>query len=301
MFKNFSLKIKFTIIMVIVGFFANLIVAAGAFYYTQRFKTEELTREANMMLLSEKAARDYTSNQLRPSVMKATNKFVIQAESATFVALGIAKLFKKDLPHYTYSEPTLNPLNLKNLANPFQRKIINEFKANPQLKSSTGYHIFKGVSYFYVMKPVVAKQGCMVCHGNPENNSPITKAIVKKYGDAHGWHWKAGKVVGALSVLVPTKYLDKAALKNAIIIGIAIFGLPFIALIIALFFINKAIIKPIHDMTKLAEDVSVGKSNEDFKISGNDEIGTLAKSFNRLKKSYLKAIQMLAAKNKQDK
>lgn len=300
MFKNLSLKMKFTVIMVIIGFIANLTVAIGAFYYIQRFKKKELMHESNMVLFAEKSTRDYTSDTLRPAVMKATGKFVMQAESATFVALGVAKLLRKFLPNYIYSEPTISPLNLKNRANTFQEKIIDRFKANPSLKSVSGYHKFSGISYFYVMKPVVAKQGCMICHGNPSGISPITQAIVKKYGATHGWHWKVGTVIGALNVWVPTKYMDKAALRNSIIIGVAIFVLPFIAFIIALFFINKAIIKPIHDMTKLAEDVSVGKSNEDFKVKNNDEIGALARSFNRLKKSYVKAIEMLAKKNKEE-
>jgi len=301
MLENASLKMKFTLIMVIIGLCANLLVAAVSFYYIQKFKKHELTHEATMILYAEKSARDYTSNELRPAVMKATPKFVMQAESATFVALGVAKLIKKFLPHYIYSEPTLNPLNLNNKANFFQQKIIQKFKNNPNIKSLSGYHAFNGRSYFYVMKPVIAKNGCMICHGNPENKSSITQAIVKKYGDTHGWHWKTGQVVGALSVLVPTKYMDKVALRSSLIITLAIFILPFMAFIVALFFINKAIIKPIHEMTKLAEDVSMGKSNENFKAKGNDEIGMLAKSFNRLKASYLKALQMLAAKNKDNK
>ena len=301
MFKNLSLKKKFTVIMLIVGFAANLTVAAGAFYYIQKFKKDELMHEAKMVLFAEKAARDYDSGSLRPAVMKATDKFVIQAESATFLALGVAKLIKKFLPHYTYSEPTLNPLNLKNKANSFQETIIDRFKSSPFLKSVSGYHTFNGLSYFYVMKPVVAKQGCMVCHGNPDNNSPITQAIVKKYGDTHGWHWKVGTTAGVLSVLVPTKHRANIALHNAIIITAAFLILFLLAFIIAIYFINKAIIKPIHEMTKLAEDVSVGKSNEDFKVKGNDEIGALAKSFNRLKKSYLKAVQLLADRNKEKK
>ncbi len=301
MFKNLSLKMKFTAIMLIVGFAANITVAIGAFYYIQRFRKNELIHEANIMLFAEKSVRGYTAGELRPAVMKSTNKFIIQAESATFVSLGVARLINKFLPHYVYSEPTLNPLNLKSKANKFQETIIAKFRADRSLKSISGYHTFNNISYFYVMKPVVAKQECKACHGNPDNKSSITQIIARRYGRTHGWGWKAGTVVGALNILVPTKYIDQAALKNSIIIMAAIFVLPFFALIIALFFINKAIIKPIHDMTKLAEDVSVGKSNEDFKVEGNDEISALAKSFNRLKKSYLKAVQLLTEKNKKDK
>ncbi len=298
MFTNLSLKVKFALIMVLIGFVANLSIAIVSYYYIEGFKKRELTHDAKIILLAEKSSRDYTSNILRPAVMNATKKFVMPAESATFVALGVAKIFKKFMPDYIYQEPTLSPLNLKNRADAFQKNIIYKFKNNPSIKSISGYHKFNGTSYFYVMKPVEAKKGCMICHGNPENKSPITQAIVKKYGTTHGWHWKVGTVIGSLSVLVPTRYIDAVAVKNIIIIIAAIFVLPFIALIIALFFINMAIIKPIHEMTELAESVSTGKSNEDFKVKGKDEIGKLAQSFNRLKKSYLKAVQLLSEKNK---
>jgi len=293
MFKNLSLKWKFTVIMIIVGFFVNLTVAVFAFYFMQNFKKKELMHEAKLILYSEKSARDYTNASLRPAVFHATKKFVMQAESATFVAIGIAKELRKFMPDYIYSEPTLNPLNLKNLATPFQKGIINKFKADPAINSLSGFHTFKGKSYFYVMKPVIAKAGCLACHGIP---SAAPAAIVSKYGDTHGFGWKAGHVVGSLSVIVPTKYIDQTTLKSTIIVGIAIFVLPFMALIIALYFINKFIIEPIHAMTKQAEDISVGKSTEDFKVYSDDEIGALAKSFNRLKRSYLKAVEMLTSK-----
>ncbi len=296
-FRNLSLKSKFTFIMIIVGFIANVTVAVGAFYFIQHFKEKTLMHEAKMILYSEKASRDYTSQTLRPAVLGATPKFVMQAESATFVSLGIAKILNKFMPDYVYSEPTLNPLNLKNKADKFQSEIIQKFKTDPSIKSINGFHNFKGHSYFYVMEPVVVRSGCMLCHGNPQD---APKAIVAKYGSTHGFHWKIGHIVGALSVIIPTRDINRTALKNAILIAVAIFVLPFIALIIALFFINKFIIKPIHEMTKLAEDVSTGKSNEDFKVKSNDEIGALAKSFNRLKKSYIKAVEMLADKNRKE-
>lgn len=293
MFKNLSLKWKFTLIMVIVGFFANLTVAIGAFYFIQNSRKQELMHEAKMVLYSEKSARDYTAQFLRPAVSRVTKKFVMQAQSATFVALGVAKNLKKFMPDYVYTEAALNPLNLKDLATPFQKEIINKFKADPSISIMSGFHSFNGKSYFYIMKPVIAKTGCLACHGIP---SAAPAAIVSKFGDTHGFGWKVGHVIGALSVVVPTKYIDQTALKSTIIIGIAIFILPFIALIIALYFINKFIIKPIHEMTKQAEEISIGKSTEDFKVHSNDEIGTLAKSFNRLKRSYLKAVEMLTSK-----
>ncbi len=327
MFKNLSLKTKFTLIMTIVGFaaiLASLIWTLSLFHY---FGRKVLIHEAHIILNFERSTRYYVSQKLRPAAINRNNNFNklpydaddigrnaklqrmisdnndfdIRAYSGTSVAMHVGKYMREFVPPFIYSEPALSPLNLRDKANPFEISAIGKFKSNPSLKSVSGFHVFNGKSYFYLMLPVIVKKSCMVCHGNPSNPSPITAAVVKRYGDTHGWHWKVGTTAGVLSVLVPTKHRANIALHNAIIITAAFLILFLLAFIIAIYFINKAIIKPIHEMTKLAEDVSVGKSNEDFKVKGDDEIGTLAKSFNRLKTSYLKAIQLLADRNKEKK
>lgn len=80
------------------------------------------------------------------------------------------------------------------------------------------------------------------------------------------------------------------ALNEAIFIMVAIFIL---ILVVVITFLNKGIIKPIEKLTEYATQVSLGKSTDDFVVKSNDEIGKLAAAFNRLKTSYLKAVEML--------
>ena len=74
----------------------------------------------------------------------------------------------------------------------------------------------------------------------------------------------------------------------AIVLG---FGLVFS------FSASKSISSPIIMMTKAADEVSSGKKDVEFlNIEGDDEIGTLAKSFNRMINSVMLAIETLEGK-----
>jgi HAMP domain-containing protein len=54
------------------------------------------------------------------------------------------------------------------------------------------------------------------------------------------------------------------------------------------------VIRPVVKLSKLADQVSLGNMNvPDFKVRARDEIGSLAESFNRMKKSVVQAMKML--------
>lgn len=83
---------------------------------------------------------------------------------------------------------------------------------------------------------------------------------------------------------------EAATLNEAIFIMVAVFIL---ILVVVITFLSNGIIKPIEKLTEHATQISLGKSTDDFIVESNDEIGRLAAAFNRLKKSYLKAVEML--------
>jgi protein-histidine pros-kinase len=54
------------------------------------------------------------------------------------------------------------------------------------------------------------------------------------------------------------------------------------------------VIQPVTKLSKLADQVSLGNMDvPDFRARANDEIGVLADSFNRMKKSVVQAMKML--------
>jgi protein-histidine pros-kinase len=54
------------------------------------------------------------------------------------------------------------------------------------------------------------------------------------------------------------------------------------------------VIRPVTKLSKLADEVSLGNMEvADFHVRARDEIGTLADSFNRMKKSLVQAMKML--------
>lgn len=58
--------------------------------------------------------------------------------------------------------------------------------------------------------------------------------------------------------------------------------------------IRKLVLKPVVAMTNLADTLSKGSvTDEELKVDGNDEIADLTKSFNRMRRSVIKIIQLL--------
>jgi protein-histidine pros-kinase len=54
------------------------------------------------------------------------------------------------------------------------------------------------------------------------------------------------------------------------------------------------VIRPVTRLSRLADQVSMGDMDApDFQARGKDEIGVLADSFNRMKKSVVQAMKML--------
>ena len=108
-------------------------------------------------------------------------------------------------------------------------------------------------------------------------------------------HTKAssGDILGGIKLVYSLKPLRNSQwifTEETLIIAVI-----FIVLIILFlyFIIKSAIIKPITKMSKLADEISKGHFEEEITHPRNDEIGSLAKSFNRMQISLKKAMELL--------
>ncbi len=90
-----------------------------------------------------------------------------------------------------------------------------------------------------------------------------------------------------------------ASAKQSLSLVMAILIIIFAVFIITInVLLNQTVIQPIKKMSHLAKEVSTGKISDDFEQTFNDEIGTLAASFNRMKSSLEIAMKMLNSQSK---
>jgi HAMP domain-containing protein len=294
MFKNLKLRLRFTIIMIIVYILSLPFMIYGSYYILKQNAVREILEESNLMLAAMEGARKYTGEVLRPRISKELpDKFIIEAMSATFVARGIEKRIREKLPNYAFKEATLNPLNLEYKADNFEEAKIEEFKSGKLEKEWRGYKKTGTGNFYVIMRPVEIKPDCIRCHGDPLQAPPEVR---EQFGTTHGYGWKAGEIQTVNTIYVPADVPIENA-KKALILFTLLYSVFFFAVIIIIDRAIKAsIIKPIEEFVNVAEDISRGKFEREFAVKTDDEIKTLASAFTRMKLSLEKAMDIMRRK-----
>lgn len=172
----------------------------------------------------------------------------------------------------------------------FETAAIAAFKNSRDLEFKDGY---EGGVYRYA-RPIFVKQGCLKCHGNPED---APREVIEKYGDQVAFGYKVGDVRGIVSVKLPT--ISWQGLFTILSNPVAIL-LLIVAFILNYLFTQKIIIKRLRNLTQDATAISKGNLDTSLEyVSPNetkDEIDHAYHAVNLLKKSM--AIIMKRASKK---
>jgi protein-histidine pros-kinase len=118
--------------------------------------------------------------------------------------------------------------------------------------------------------------------------------MVALYGSKNGFGWKLNETVGAQIISVPMDIAEARVWRNlGLFIGIS--SAIFLVLLILLnVLLNRYVITPVTRMAKTAEAVSMGDASvAEFEYPGTDEIASLSRSFNRMRRSLDSAMKML--------
>lgn len=290
-----GLRAKFNLVMLITFTLGLLGIGFLGYNILLQNIRQEVLQNARILMDSALAMRDYTVSEIRPLLDKVpTTEFIPQTVPA-YSAHANFKRLRKNHKDYYYKEATLNPTNLENKASDWETDIIDYFRNNP---SQTEYYgtrntATSNVPFLYLSKPIrITNEKCLVCHSTPQN---APKTLLVKYGSSNGFGWKLNSVVGAQIISVPMSFAmeraDVAFHSFMLMIG-GIFIVIGILMNILLHFI---IIKPVTVISNVATQISTGSLNEtaEIQITGNDEIASLAKSFNRMQRSLVNAVKML--------
>jgi HAMP domain-containing protein len=259
-----------------------------------RHAQDEVLQHARLLLEKALAVRAYTSAQVAP-LLDTQMKYAFLPQSVpAFSAAEVLGKLQKAYPEYSYKEATLNPTNPRDRAVEWEADVIGEFRKSPDAKEFIGQRDTPSGRALYIARPIrINDAACLRCHSTVD---AAPKTMVERYGPANGFGWQLHEVIGAQMVSVPMA-VPLARSQQTWTALMTLLAAVFVAVGVSLNALLWAmVIRPVTRMAALAERVSLGKGDVPaFDARGRDEIGVLAQSFNRMRRSLTTAMKLLEA------
>jgi len=293
--NNWKLGAKLNLILI--GILVSAIALCGLLLsrILENKIEQEVADKAFLIIETMNSVRNYTSSQVKPELANrlATEAYflpeTVPAYSAREVFEGLRQ--QPEYENFFYKEATLNPTNLRDRADGFETEVTQQFRQDRQLKEKTGFKSDNLGKFYYIARPLeIKKASCLECHDTPAK-APAN--LVSTYGKEHGFGWKMNEVVASQIVSVPASKVYAAANRLKLSV-LGIVGSVFlVAIALINLFLKKSIIQPIRKMAVLSNEISTGNMDLEFSHTSNDEIGTFAKSLNRMVQSLKMALEMI--------
>ena len=290
--KDLSLIAKFNLVLVGVFSIALLVTGVLSYQILQHNARQEVIERAGMMMESALAVRGYTIGEIRPLLaLQMKHSFLPQTVPAYAATQTFVK-FREKHPEFQYKEATLNPTNPRNRTIEWEADIVERFRSQSEEKQLIGVRETPTGLSLYLARPIQIKDpACLVCHSTVD---VAPKTMLARYGTANGFGWKLNEVVGAQIVSVPMSLPIEQA-RRTFYTFMGTLAAIFVAITVVLnVMLRSIVIQPVVQMSRLADEVSRGKfDTPEFSEQAKDEIGVLAASFNRMRRSLEKAMKML--------
>lgn len=286
-----SLLLRVNVALIVVFALGATIAGLVCRTLLQRNAEREIRSEAELMMDSALAVRDYTATEVAP-LLSAQMRTQFLPQSIPFYAATEHFLhLRQSHPDYVYREATLNPTNPRDRATDWQTDIIERFRNDGSIREVSGERATPLGRSLYLAKPIRATAECLSCHGTAAA-APAT--VIARYGSDNGYGWEAGDVIGAQVVSVPVANAEARAdqaFRTFLGSLLAVFASLLLVVNLVLYLL---VVRPVRRMAQIADRVSVGDSGApEFATNGATEIATLGRAFNRMRKSLDKALSLL--------
>ena len=151
---------------------------------------------------------------------------------------------------YTFTLTNFNGLNPKNQPDPFESKVIMEYRSASALSMSR-IEFSNGKYFFRYTAPLVVKDSCLSCHAN--------------------FHRKVGDVGGCISVFIPFSEARAAMHQENMSLLVAMMGLTGSVILVLFLFARRLIFKPISDIRNVTSRIRDETFN-DIQTGDGDEL-----------------------------
>ncbi len=256
------------------------------------YKMQQKAIEQSLQMQTKAVADEYIAirhviaqNQDRINYDSAGN-FEFKALNPARVGNMVAEYFNK-LSSFKVKQTSLRYRNPLGAPDDFEREILQRFEKNPEVGTVFRQVNINGKPYYRLMKPIRVKKSCLPCHGEPAGEIDI--AGYPKEG------YKLGELRGAISVIAPMEAAIENMYNTLKMIGLSGLGLLLLAVLAVQTIVREFVQKPIDKLVDAADRISMGDFDVDVQVKG-EELGRLAKAFNRMKNSLKKSMELLQDK-----
>ncbi|WP_319423418.1 c-type heme family protein [Pleurocapsa sp. FMAR1] len=296
-FENIKIGTKFNSFVIII-FTIGILLSGLTFWKALEHRAEtEVSSKGLVLMETVNAVRNYTQDRINPLLKeRIETEFEFTPEAIpTFAAREVFEYFRKnpDYAQFIYKDAAPNPINLRDRADEFETKLVEEFKEQGSLQKS-GWREFSEGEVFYVARPfTLKKQSCLECHSSP---SKAPQSLLTTYGTENGFGWELNQIVAAQVIYVPAKEI-LTSVRRSFVTTMTILAATFIVIIFSLnLLLKRFVIQRIQKIARTAQAISRGDLKANFQEDSQDEIGLLVIAFNRMRSSVEVAMKLLNQK-----
>jgi protein-histidine pros-kinase len=287
-----KLLVKFNLAFVIVFALGLAIAGSIARNLLRQNAQQEVVDRANLLMEKAVVVSAYTTKQIAP-LLETQMKYSFLPQSVPqYSATEVLASLRGKYPEYSYKPAMLNPTNPRDRAVEWEADIITQFRSDPERTEFIGQRDTPGGRALYIARSIkIVNPACLACHSTP---AAAPKTMVDHYGPNNGFGWTLNEPIGAHIVSVPLA-VPLAQADRALFTVMALLGAVFVVIGVALnLMLWKLVIRPVTQLSNLADRVSLGELEApEFAVRSKDEIGTLAESFARMRKSLVHAMKLL--------
>jgi HAMP domain-containing protein len=251
----------------------------------------EVLAEAGLMMDSAAAVRAYTATEILPLISAGMKESFPPQSVPSYAATQNFLKFHERHPEYAYKEATLNPTNPRDRAADWEGDIIQRFRNDAEIHQVIGVRDTPMGRSLYLARPIRAKPECLVCHSIP---SAAPQSMIARYGGDNGFGWQPNEIVAAQVVSVPFESATANAQREFRAFMFLLVGVFAAAFLVVNLLLYRLVVRPVRRIALVADRVSQGDmSAEEFPQGGAMEIASVARSFERMRKSLEKALRLL--------
>ena len=289
---SMGLRLKFLLIL-IVSFLIALGASSIVFYRVSKESAlERLHAQIAVLRAEALAVRSYTSEEIKPLLSDMSNVQFLPQIVPSFSAQTTFNKFRDHFPDFYYKEAALNPTNPSDLATPWEAEMINRLRNDASQSEVVSIREGdKGRQYTVAFPLAIKAEACLSCHSTPDKAPTSMTAL---YGDKNGFGWKLNEVIGAQIFSVPIESAERQIWDNLLLLIGAMSAIFLALLVLITVLLRWMVVTPVIAMADIAERVSMGDSSQpEYVHPGSDEISSLSRSFNRMRRSLDNALKML--------